>query len=221
MKSYLFLLFIFGAIFSNTFSAPIRVKVEVNPNVELMSVIHLLSGIIKPDSSPYMQEVIQFFSPLKNHEAVRKLKKLIKNRKHSQNIDLIRYGNYFTPPPEFRLAYPFSPIDSLALESMFDMAEVQQFLHACSSFAKVSHFMEFFQKHQPLYAAWSGYIARQIQQDKSTIPILENFFGDKTQPNWRLWICPLVNHFRAQALSSGLKINYAHVILFHFQKQIL
>jgi hypothetical protein len=196
---FAFFLAVISSLFAQKPDLP-KIHVTVQANMELMCVLHYLAGYLPQDTTAYSRDIDRYFAPYRRHKAVRQLQKIIAGRKQAAASDLIRFGRYFTPFPEFRFRKHFHSIDSLSLRAYYREKEVKNFLYACELFAKDTQFPVFFEAHQTLYQHWSDSVAALIHQEKYLVKDIQAFYQDKQKRKWEVLLCPLVRHFLGEAL---------------------
>lgn len=123
-----------------------QINVEVNPNLELFSVIYVLafngsdSFIIAPED--YVNDVLTYFAPYKEHEAVEYIRKILDK------------------------SYPYYHRDSVIMDLSTRLVALDYLpnvtnlgdLKPLAEFAKESNFMEFYKAHEKEYAEYTSSI---------------------------------------------------------------
>jgi len=143
------------------------VIVEVNPNLELFSVVYILAFngsdefIIAPQS--YVSDVLAYFAPYKNHVAVKSMQQMFPK-------DL---SNYIKDENIQNWASSLAVMDYLG-----DQENLSGFYAELSDFAKESNFMEFYNAHREEYEKALAPI-RNIFRELNFIKELENRCGEK------------------------------------------
>lgn len=128
-------------LFARTASAQTKVAVVVDPRIELMTVVQLLSGyevLTKVDSN-YRRKVERHFAPFKEHRAVKLFAEMSKAR--------FRYDAV----PRVMLAYSDPPALNPRVEAPADAIrraggkqKLEEFIGALREFSQQSRFGEFF-----------------------------------------------------------------------------
>jgi len=115
------------------------IKVEVNPNLELFSVVYILAFngsdpfIIAPKD--YIQDVLTYFAPYKEHEAVKYIRKVLDNS--------LPY--YYRDSAMMDLSSRLAMLNYLPNET--NLGD----LKPLAEFANESNFMEFYKAHEEEY----------------------------------------------------------------------
>ena len=139
-----------------------QVTVEVNPNLELFSVVYILAFngsdpfIIAPQD--YVQDVLTYFAPYKEHEAVKYIREVLDESLpyYSRDSAMMDLGG--------RLAL----LDYLPNET--NLGD----LRPLAEFASESNFMEFYKAHKEDYLKYTSSIAPYLEN----VPELyREFFG--------------------------------------------
>ena len=136
--------------------------IKVNPNLELFSVVYILAFngsspfIIAPQD--YINDVLTYFAPYKNHEAVKYVRKVF-------NDSLpYYYGDNSIGVLSSRLVMLSYLPNETNLGDLKPLAE----------FANESNFMEFYKAHEGEYARYTSSIAPYLER----VPEMhEKFFG--------------------------------------------
>lgn len=192
------LFFVFGlAGFANATQKP--VKVTVDPRIELMSAVQLLSGyqdkypgLITRFDFPYKQKMADYFGKYKDHRAVRLFDEMSK-----------KGFNYDTPPslmlclsdiPALELRSPsgcFSPEYSKhLLESCGGEKQMREFVDALRDFARVTDFQKFFDANQDTYKS----IIHKVEGDIGNTDIIgpvEGYYGSGKPLRYTIILAPL------------------------------
>lgn len=159
MKHFrLFLLAILGLALSACQSLPGqgaratigRTSVVVDPRIELMSVVQLLSRypLVTSHNHSYKAEAARFFAPHARHRAVTMFATM---RRADFNFSAVPEAVMaFTPPPALRRRRESTPA---ILASAGGEAQLDAFVAALRDFAAESRFEAFYRDHAPVYAA--------------------------------------------------------------------
>ncbi len=186
-----------------------RIKVEVNPKIEVLCIIHHLAGYEQKENE-YTQKVDSAFKKYRKHGAVKGLITLMENKTYIMAPDLIRTGVYFSNFPSFQFQEKHSEIDSFILKENFREKDLEKWFPLVEQFAKESHFMAFFEKNKPYYQSLVNEQRKKLLSYQRQWTLLEQFFGDKSQKEWNIYLCPLVNRFHAEALFVSEAFNQKH-----------
>lgn len=144
---------------------PLRVLFEVDPRVELFSIVYRLGAREKagPALPVYAREADLFFAGMSGHAAVRRMARELRagatDQVRSQAMTLL----YLSPPPELAVSTPF-PVGLAQLAG--GAREEEAFLSDLRDFAARSRFMEFFEAHRETYAAF----VQESQKEARTPP---------------------------------------------------
>ncbi len=210
MKIYLFIfLFLPFCLFSQWEK---RIKVEVNPKIELMCVLHYLAGYEEKENV-YTKKVDSAFKKYRKHPAVKGLMTLMENKKYIMAPDLIRMGIYFSNFPTFQFQEKYSEIDSFILEENFRKKDLEKWFPLVEQFAKESHFWAFFEKNKPYYQSLIAEQRKKFLTYQRQWTLIEQFMGDKSQREWNIYLCPLVGRFHAEALFVNEAFNQKHHLI--------
>jgi len=155
-----------------------RVRVSVDPRIELLSVVQYLSDYKGFDGSPvltslefrYKREALSYFSPYKDHRAVSLFK------------EMSGRGFWYSHPPAALLHYSDPPelaeqwpVDDFTLKMAEGKEKLDEFIEQLRSFALESRFMEFFQNHEKDYAVIVE--AFTVDDQGEFVKYLEDFNG--------------------------------------------
>ncbi|MCA6213916.1 MAG: hypothetical protein PWP19_1729 [Thermococcaceae archaeon] len=139
-----------------------KMVVEVNPNLELLAVLYILAFngsdlfIIGPQD--YVQDVLTYFAPYKDHEAVHYIRKIMDNS----------YSYYSRDNTIMALSDRLVLLDYLPNET--NLGD----LKPLAEFANESNFMEFYRAHEKEYAEYISSIEPYL---KSLPELHREFFG--------------------------------------------
>ena len=123
------------------------INITVDPRIELLSVVQYLSDykgyqgmqMITSFSFTYKNDVIAYFEPYKDHEAVKLFKEMSSNG--------FWYGQpphsmlYLSAPPELRV---LTPVDAFNVERAGGQEKLEEFFGQLRSFAVETDFMNFY-----------------------------------------------------------------------------
>ncbi len=136
--------------------------VEINPNLELFAVVYILAFnesdpfIIAPEG--YVNDVLTYFAPYKEHEAVEYIRKILDKS----------YPYYHRDSVIMDLSTRLVALDYLPNET--NLGD----LKPLAEFAKESNFMEFYKAHEKEYYS---YVPNITQYLKILPKMHEKFFG--------------------------------------------
>ena len=135
-------------LFAQTASTQINVAVRVDPRIELMTIVQLLSGyeLLTKVESHYRREVEQHFAPFKEHRAVKLFAEMSKARFRYDAVPkaILAYSD----PPKLSLRVE-PPVD--AIRSAGGKQKLEEFIRAQREFSEQSRFGEFFATKKETY----------------------------------------------------------------------
>ncbi len=156
-----------------------RLNVVVDARLELLAVVQLLSnygerlGLITRYDFPYKRDVVEYFSPYKNHRAVQLFAEMSKS---GFSFDAPPAAMlYLSDPPDLNAQLPFT--DYLSRRAG-GQKRLSQFVTCLRDFANQTKFMEFYKSHQGVYQqivtnAWMK------MESVDYIGTLESYYGMK------------------------------------------
>jgi len=141
-------------------------RVEVDPRVELLSIVFRLAGIneySQGDVPSYLEAIDRYFAPYRNHPAIQLARELAQT-------DGVRFG------APMDLAVHVKDVHSLAERIPFDNpdaglaeqwhgAKARRFLEALRSFVADTKFEDFLGSQQPLYDLTNERLRRFVEAD--------------------------------------------------------
>lgn len=192
---------LFLLIFLISSSKAASINVNVDPRIELLSVIQIISDyhsryyLMTNYDFEYKHDVIDYFSQYKDHQAV----KLFDKMSH------LPYGFFnFHRPPELMIhpsdppglliqhSIPKAVITSSDLRTLIplfpDMARLIEFIDALRNFYIETDFMNFYDKHIEFYRTVSADVKDELSQ--FDINELEEYFGIR-QNSYNIVLAPL------------------------------
>ncbi|MCM2303921.1 MAG: DUF4932 domain-containing protein [Elusimicrobia bacterium] len=131
-----------------------EIVMKVDPRVELLCVLHLLSG--RPGAgavpaSPYRQDAERWFAGLSTHPAVAQAASLLgRDRRVNLPAELVLR---LSEPPDM---YARDPVPGGYLDAAGGEEAVDRFIEALGDFARASRFMEFYEAHREDYRAFAA-----------------------------------------------------------------
>jgi hypothetical protein len=126
--------------------------ITIDPRIELISIIFRLAGNPEYNNCPistYSKEVDTYFSPFKEHLAVR-LAAQLRNTRHISFDAPMSLAVHLTDAYSLKLRSSSSPA-WLAANTRWQSQDIEPFLTQIRAFEKASHFREFINSHQSLY----------------------------------------------------------------------
>ena len=156
-----------------------QINVSVDPRIELISVIKLLSKpyskspLVTRFNHDYKQRILKYFVPYKTHAAIVKFDQLV-NKGFTfgrPSVAMLHLDQTFTRNKNI-------VFNQHSLTSKYDQKEVEEFLKLVKVFALDSNFMSFYEQHRALYLSLINKTAQHIAGN-SQITLLEDFYGEK------------------------------------------
>ncbi|HUF03417.1 MAG TPA: DUF4932 domain-containing protein [Aridibacter sp.] len=135
------------------------VSVDVDPRIELMSVLQVLTGymLVTRDDSDYKQEVLQSFSSYSEHRAVKMYAEM---SARGFAFDVVpKLFISLTKPPDLELRV--SPSEQV-ITSAGGKEAVDEFIAALNEFVDKSKFVKFFKRNRSVYG-------RVVESNKANI----------------------------------------------------
>jgi hypothetical protein len=201
MKKYLICFAILMVSMIQTISSQ-KLTANVHPGVEVMSIVQVFAGkLAMPNKSNYAKEAENYFMPFANHVAIKKIQSM-----GDVYSDLTELGWVYSFP-DFTFTAPSDT--NLNWYRLYGKEKVVEYLTLVAQFAKESRFMDFYKKHENVYAQWGKQmkdeIAKQGLQEK-----LAAFYGFN-MAGGEFYICldPL-NSWGAHAIANIDNINPKH-----------
>lgn len=156
-----------------------KVRVNVDPRVELMSVIFRLAG--NPEYNQgrvesYVADVEQHFGPHRSHPAVTLARELRNNNGVSYDA-CMSMAVHLTDVPSLGEAVPFDPHPE-TLDGRWTVDHARQFVTLARDFVKVTDFQSFIDAHQPLYDQ-SVKRMRRLLDKRGHLEWFDRFFGTR------------------------------------------
>jgi hypothetical protein len=178
--------------------SPIRIKVQVDPRVELYSIVFYLTGeplLSHCKASSYQRDVDNHFSPYKNLPAIQHAAEV------QRQYQIIGWNT---------LGFATSLTNNFTADEKipYRNRQLEPLINEIRDFAEKSHFRAFFAQHRNTYAK----ISRTIQQEankKIHREWFDNFFGP--HPNKSFMICPNILLGTSGACSSSPETKEGHV----------
>ena len=193
MKKYFVFLLLFCFICPTCISSKAgdqSLNVVVDPRLELLSIVQLLSGygekfkLITFYDFPYKRNIIDYFSPYKNHSVVKLFAEM---SAAGFTFDAPPGAMLFlSDPPDLRLTMPFTDY----LETRAGGSEkLERFVNTLHDFARETQFMTFFNAHKGTFLQ---IVANEKKKLEGTdyIGVLEKYYGLK-QHSYNIIFVPL------------------------------
>lgn len=163
-------------------------NITVDPRMELLAVVEFLSDcrdrrfLVNEWNFPYKNDVIKYFSPYKNHPAVKLFTEMV-----NSDVGWSAYPDamlYLSDPPDLR----FNSQPPLSLKLRFGK-RMDKFIEELRDFAQETDFMAFFEAHKNLF---SQIVADAYKKTEGVnfISTMENYYGMK-QHSYNVIIVPL------------------------------
>ncbi len=166
-------------------------RVTVDPRMELLAVVQLLSGyekshhLITRFDFPYKRAVAEYFSPYKDHRAVTLFATMSAKGFSYDAPPAVML--YLSDPPELRVERPFT--NYLEMRAGGE-EKLGKFLAALRDFARETKFMEFFKEHGGFYSqVVSG--VKGLLGDLDVVGVLERYFGMELTQSYTVILVPL------------------------------
>lgn len=179
-----------------------KVKVSVDPRIELASVIQLYAPFVDLSESAkyhYMNEVVNAFIKWKGHEAVRAFTELFyKGFSYDALVGLmVRLSN----PPELKITAEFS---KYVIEKAGGEGRLLYLINAFRKFALESNFTDFYITHMGFY---ERIIANSNLKGRASqaVEALEGFFQEKMW-GYRVILTPLLKGNYGHSLRRGERV---------------
>jgi Domain of unknown function (DUF4932)/Bacterial Ig-like domain len=142
------------AIFPGASGTPAgpKIRVLVDPRIELMSVVFRLAGnpeYRQGSVASYVADVERHFGGFKNHAAVARVRSLRASRGISYNAPM-SLAVYLTDAETLGERVPLDPLPP-GVDERWRPADARAFLADLRAFVRETDFMSFFKAHQPLY----------------------------------------------------------------------
>ena len=149
------------------------VNVSVDPRIELLSAVQLLSDypLLTRSDFQYKREMLNYFSPYKSHPAVTKFKEMSEEGFAYDAPPTAML--YLSDPPELKVVTPFT---DYIIGRAGGRVDLESFIEALRDFAIKSNFMEFFNAHKDFYAILIQGTKANLD-DYDIVGALEDFYG--------------------------------------------
>ncbi len=184
MVSLLIIVVLSGSVLASTSEHQLQVKVD--PRIELLSVVQLLSGYMRINSLDleYKDEILDYFQAYQNHQAV-KIFKGLANAGFSYDAPPTAML-YLSQPPELEYKVPFT--DYLKQRAGGER-KLRQFVDSLRDFAVESNFIAFYNQHQAFYEQLVEGVKDKIE-DEDYVADLEGYYRS-SQEGYYIILAPL------------------------------
>ena len=168
MLKYFFILFFCAQLcfaqtgMEHTLPTQGELKVVVHPGVELLSVIHFLSGEVVAEPSSYQLDVLDYFRSHLDHPVIEKVKSLSESRIY---FDFNELGFLFSGFPKMEIG-DIQAIPAYWFEA-YGEEHIKEYIHLVEDFYQVTDFWNFYRSHEAEYAGWGEELKRKINEDYS------------------------------------------------------
>jgi len=165
-----------------------KLKVTIDPRVELMGVIFHLAG--NPEysmckSKPYMKNLNEHFAGHRNHPAVKMATTLRKTRGVSYDA-VMGMAVHIEDVNSCREIVPFVPRPD-TLDGRWRINEAREFLDKCRDFVKETDFNAFLAKNQSQYDTATARLQQLIDKE-ANLAWFDEFFGPRDDVDFNLVI---------------------------------
>jgi hypothetical protein len=163
-----------------------KVRVTIDPRVELMSLIFRLAG--NPEYTmgriaSYNKDIDSHFSAFEDHEVVRMAKKLRETRGVSYDA-VMGMAVHVTDAFSLKERIPFDP-QPVTLDSRWTPELAREFLDAARRFVEASDFKGFIQNHDELYALAASRM-QTVMEEHGVVDWFDKFFGSRPGARFEL-----------------------------------
>jgi len=165
-----------------------KLKVTIDPRVELMSVIFHLAGnpeYNKCKSKPYMGNLNEHFAGHRDHPAVKMAKKMRETRGVSYDA-VMGMAMHIEDINSCSEVVPFEPRPD-TLDGRWRIGEAREFLGNCRDFVKETDFKAFLTKNQSQYDTAVARL-QQLIDTEANLNWFDEFFGSRDDVDFNLVI---------------------------------
>lgn len=178
-RALLFSVCIFASEISGASPAAPPLQVQVDPRVELMSVLFRLAG--NPEYNQgrvdsYTEHVEKHFAPFREHEAV-KLARQLRERRGVSFDACMSMAAHLRDVRELKLLVPLESWP-VGLDRRWTKSDIAEFLKAARSFVVDASFQEFLQQHRTLYTTTEERL-RLLMEKEGHLEWFQEFFGER------------------------------------------
>ena len=177
------------SLFGSDAVAEKRLHIGVDPRIELLTTIQLLSQYryLTPYRIDYARDIIAHFSNHQRHQAVTLFRNLSKGQGWSDQYPTAML--YLSAPPELEISGPIPPHIYRAFSGPENFL---RFVQALRDFARQTSFNRFYAGQEKLYLRL-GYGLRENMTEVDAIGSIEAYFGSR-QASYHLVLSPLLHH---------------------------
>jgi len=168
-------------------AAPPRISAEVDPRVELLSLVFRLAGrpeYNQPQSaSPYSREVDEAFESFRDHAAIQAAQRLTRERGISYDA-VMSLAVHLSDVETLGERVPFD-LPPAALERRWSGESARAFVRELTEFVELTGFREFAAEHEAFYAQ----AEQRLREAVSGLPVLDwfdRFFGEREGASFRV-----------------------------------
>jgi hypothetical protein len=171
-----------------------KIFVEVNPTVELINIVFSFTNKSEIEekfgispiklNSKYAEDINEWFSPYKNHKAIKLAQKLVE---HLFVCDApVSFAIYFSDPPDLKKKCKYSKefLESRGVEK----ATLDEFADILRDFSRETNFIEFYDSHKEFYEEIIQEAEKRIELE-DIVKTVEDFFG-KERKEYHLVLMP-------------------------------
>ena len=168
-----------------TASGPPRVKVAVDPRVELLSIIFRLAGNSEYSQgrvASYVDDVEEHFGRFRDHPAVELAATL--RRKRGVSCDAcMSMAVHLSDAYALKAKVPFDPLPE-SLDRRWDVEGAGRFLEQARRFVEDTSFREFIKEHRPLYRLAESRM-QKVLDEHAQLEWFDEFFGRRPQATFK------------------------------------
>ncbi len=161
-------------------------QVQVDPRVELLSVIFRLAGNPEYNQgkvTSYTDDVEKQFGSFRQHAVVKLARKLRQN--HGVSYDAcMSMAVHLTDTEELKLRVPLTPWPA-NLDRRWKPDDVDTFLKATRAFVKDTSFREFLDQHKALYRQTEARM-KDLMDKESHLEWFADYFGERAGANFTI-----------------------------------
>ncbi len=159
--------------------SPAKIRVLVDPRVELMSVVFRLAGNPEYNQgriAAYIADVERHFGRFKDHAAVARARSLRASRGISFNAPM-SLAVYLTDAERLGERAPLDPLPP-RVDERWRPADARAFLADLEAFVRDTNFVTFFKAHEALYQAAVDRLDAVLREGR-VVEWLDGFFGGR------------------------------------------
>lgn len=167
-------------------SSPPPLRVQVDPRVELLSILFRLAGNSEYSQGKvpaYTEDVEKQFGPFRNHAAVKLARTL--RQTHGVSYDAcMSMAAHLTEVEGLEMAVPLRPWPD-DLDRRWQPDDVETFLRATRQFVKDTSFREFLERHKSLYQETESRMKNLVEKE-GHLEWFGEYFGEGAGANFTL-----------------------------------